>query len=219
MADGAGGEDRARRSVIDAALDLERTGLSPQRSGNVSARFGEEMLITPTGLAYHDLSPGDIVRMGFDGHVSTGGLAPSSEWHMHAAIYAARPDARAIVHAHSDHAVTLAVMKRDIPPFHYMVALLGGRDIRCAPYATFGSVELAQHAVKALRDRKACLLAHHGQIALGGSLDEALKLAHEVETLAGQYWRALQIGEPPLLDDAEMARVADKFRTYGQPPG
>lgn len=207
----------ARQSVIDAGLDLERTGLSPQRSGNVSLRWRDGMLITPTGLAYHDLLPGDIVWMGLDGRVPEGSLAPSSEWHMHAAIYAARADARAVVHAHSDHAVTLAVMKRDIPPFHYMVALLGGRDIRCAPYATFGSEELGRHAVAALQDRKACLLAHHGQIALGQSIDEALKLAHEVETLAGQYWRALQIGEPDLLSDAEMARVVEKFRTYGQP--
>lgn len=209
----------ARQSVIDAGLDLERTGLSPQQSGNVSMRFGDGMLITPTGMSYGDLLPGDVVWMQLDGHVPPGSRAPSSEWHMHAAIYTARVEAQAIVHAHSDYAVTLAVMKRDIPAFHYMVALLGGRDIRCAPYATFGTAELAGHAVAALVDRKACLLAHHGQIALGGSLDEALKLAHEVETLSGQYWRALQIGEPPLLDDAEMSRVAAKFRAYGQTRG
>lgn len=206
----------ARQSVIDAALDLERTGLSPQQSGNVSVRFRDGMLITPTGMSYGDLIAEDVVHMSLDGEVAAGSRAPSSEWPMHAAIYAARPDAGAIVHAHSDYAVALAVMKRDIPPFHYMVALLGGRDIRCAPYATFGSVGLARHAVEALDDRKACLLAHHGQIALGGDIGEALKLAHEVETLSGQYWRALQIGEPELLDDAEMARVAEKFRTYGQ---
>ncbi|HEY4345761.1 MAG TPA: class II aldolase/adducin family protein [Parvibaculum sp.] len=209
-------EDRARQGVIAAGLELARTGLSPQQSGNVSARFRGGMLITPTGMSYGDLLPGDIVWMNFDGHVPAGNRVPSSEWHMHAAIYAARTDAQAIVHAHSDFAVTLAVMKRDIPPFHYMVALLGGRDIRCAPYATFGTGELAKHAVAALRDRKACLLAHHGQIALGDSVEEALKLAHEVETLSGQYWRALQIGEPLLLDDAEMARVVEKFRTYGR---
>ncbi|MCE9649480.1 MAG: class II aldolase/adducin family protein [Parvibaculum sp.] len=209
-------EDWARQSVIDAGLDLERTGLSPQQSGNVSIRFRDGMLITPTGMSYSDLLPGDIVWMGLDGRTSAGARAPSSEWQMHAAIYAARAEAEAIVHAHSDFAVTLAVMKRDIPPFHYMVALLGGRDIRCAPYATFGSAELAQHAVTALQSRKACLLAHHGQIALGRDIGEALKLAHEVETLAGQYWRALQIGEPELLDDEEMRRVAEKFGSYGQ---
>jgi L-fuculose-phosphate aldolase len=212
-------ESWARQSVIDAGLDLTRTGLSPQQSGNVSIRFRDGMLITPTGMAYSDPLPGDIVWMTLDGHIPAGIRRPSSEWRMHAAIYAARADAQAIVHAHSDFAVTLAVMKRDIPPFHYMVAVLGGRDIRCAPYATFGTQELAGYAVAALRDRKACLLAHHGQIALGGGIKEALKLAHEVETLSAQYWRALQIGEPPLLDDAEMARVVETFRSYGQQSG
>jgi L-fuculose-phosphate aldolase len=206
----------ARQSVIDTALELERTGLSPQQSGNVSLRFDGDMLITPTGMNYHDLLPDDIVRMAFDGTVRAGQRAPSSEWHMHAAIYTAREEAQAIVHAHSDYATTLAVMHRGIPPFHYMVALLGGRDIRCAPYATFGTAELGPIAVAAIADRKACLLAHHGQIAFGRDLAEALKLAHEVEILSGQYWRALQIGEPPLLPDDEIARVVEKFRDYGQ---
>ncbi|HEX7777563.1 MAG TPA: class II aldolase/adducin family protein [Parvibaculum sp.] len=210
------GEAALRQSVIDTARELTRTGLSPQQSGNVSARFADGLLITPTGMDYDALAPEDIVRTALDGQVAEGQRLPSSEWVMHAAIYAARPDVAAIVHAHSDFATTLAVMKRDIPPFHYMVALLGGRDIRCAPYATFGTAELAAHAVTAIADRKACLLAHHGQIAIGASLAEALKLAHEVETLAGQYWRALQIGEPALLPDAEMERVVEKFRGYGQ---
>ncbi|MDO8288702.1 MAG: class II aldolase/adducin family protein [Parvibaculum sp.] len=209
-------ENWARQSVIDTALDLTRSGLSPQQSGNVSLRFDGDMLITPTGMNYHDLLPDDIVRMSFDGTVGPRQRAPSSEWHMHAAIYAVRAEAQAIVHAHSDYATTLAVMGRSIPPFHYMVALLGGRDIRCAPYATFGTAELAAQAVEAIRDRKACLLAHHGQIAFGRDLAEALKLAHEVETLSAQYWRALQIGEPPLLPDDEMARVVEKFHGYGQ---
>jgi len=211
------GDAWARQSVIDTAFDLTRSGLSPQQSGNVSLRVGEGMLITPTGMVYDDLLPDDIVFMSLDGDVPLGQRLPSSEWHMHAAVYAARPDAQAIVHAHSDYAVTLAVMGRPIPAFHYMVALLGGSDIRCAPYATFGTPELGVHAVVALEARKACLLAHHGQIALGRDLAEALKLAHEVEILSGQYWRALQLGEPPLLDDAEMMRVAVKFRSYGQP--
>jgi len=209
-------ENWARQSVIDTALDLTRSGLSPQQSGNVSLRFGGDMLITPTGMNYHDLLPDDIARLAFDGTVRTGTRAPSSEWHMHAAIYAARPEAQAIVHAHSDYAVTLSVMHRAIPPFHYMVALLGGRDIRCAPYATFGTAELAALVVPAIAGRKACLLAHHGQIAFGRDLAEALKLAHEVEILAGQYWRALQIGEVPLLPDDEMTRVVEKFQSYGQ---
>ncbi len=209
-------ESWARQSVIDTALELERTGLSPQQSGNVSLRFDGDMLITPTGMNYHDLLPDDIVRVGLDGTVRGGRRSPSSEWHMHAAIYAARGEAQAIVHAHSGYATTLAVMHRAIPPFHYMVALLGGRDIRCASYATFGTAELGPLAVAALEDRKACLIAHHGQIAFGRDLAEALKLAHEVEILSGQYWRALQIGEPPLLPDDEMARVVEKFCHYGQ---
>lgn len=216
MVDDQGDEAWARQSVIDTALELERTGLSPQQSGNVSMRFGGDILITPTGMNYHDLLPDDIVLLSLGGHVLDGERAPSSEWHMHAAIYEARPEAQAIVHAHSDHAVSLAVMRRRIPPFHYMVALLGGVDIRCADYATFGTAELGRHAVAALKDRKACLLAHHGQIAFGRDLAEALKLAHEVEVLAGQYWRALQIGEPELLSDAEMAINVAKFHAYGQ---
>lgn len=205
-----------RQRVIDAALDLAHTGLSPQMSGNVSARFGDGFLVTPTGLSYVDLLPDDIVHLDLDGHVIAGHERPSSEWPMHAAIYKDRPEIGGIVHAHSDHAVTLAVMHRDIPSFHYMVAMLGGRDIRCAPYATFGSAEIAAHAVVALRDRKACLLAHHGQIAVGRSVEEALHLAHEVETLSGQYWRALQIGEPPLLSDEEMAINVARFSNYGR---
>lgn len=205
-----------RQCVIDAGLDLARTGLSPQKSGNVSARCGGRVLVTPSGMAYDDLLPDDIVALNLDGSVASGRRAPSSEWPMHVAIYRARADVGAIVHAHSDFAVTLAVMKRDIPAFHYMVAVAGGKDIRCAPYATFGSEALAAHAVAALEGRKACLLAHHGQITLGETVEAALHLAHEVETLAGQYWRALQLGEPELLDDAEMARVVEKFRTYGR---
>lgn len=207
-----------RQCVIDAGLDLARTGLSPQKSGNISARCGDRVLITPSGMAYEDLLSDDIAALNLDGSVAVGRLAPSSEWPMHLAIYRARADVGAIVHAHSDFAVTLAVMKRAIPAFHYMVAVAGGKDIRCAPYATFGSETLAAHAVAALEGRKACLLAHHGQIALGETVEAALHLAHEVETLAGQYWRALQLGEPELLDDAEMARVVEKFRTYGRQP-
>lgn len=205
-----------RQCVVDAGLDLARTGLSPQKSGNISARCGDRVLITPSGMAYDDLLPDDIVVLNLDGSIASGRLAPSSEWPMHLAIYRTRADVGAIVHAHSDFAVTLAVMKRAIPAFHYMVAVAGGKDIRCAPYATFGSEALAAHAVAALDGRKACLLAHHGQIALGETVESALHLAHEVETLSGQYWRALQLGEPELLDDAEMARVVEKFRTYGK---
>ena len=207
-----------RARVIAAARDLAATGLSPQMSGNVSARHGDAILITPSGVPYTELSPDDISEIAMDGRVLAGPHAPSSEWQMHAAIYEAFPDAGGIVHAHSDFATVLAVMKREIPPFHYMVAVAGGRNIRVADYATFGTAELARNAVAALEGRRACLLAHHGQIALGETVEAALHLAHEVETLSAQYWRALQLGEPDLLSDEEMALNVEKFRTYGRRP-
>lgn len=212
----AADEDWLRQRVIDAALDLAATGLSPQMSGNVSARIGDRVFITPSGVAYPDLLPADIVEIALDGRVLSGRFPPSSEWQMHCAIYRARPETGGIVHAHSDFATVLAVLKRDIPAFHYMVAVAGGKDIRCAPYATFGTAELAAHAVAALTDRCACLLAHHGQIAIGASVEDALHLAHEVETLSAQYCRALQLGQPELLPDAEMALNVEKFRRYGR---
>lgn len=210
------GEAWLRQRVIDAALDLAATGLSPQMSGNVSARAGDRVFITPSGVPYTDLLPADIAEIALDGRILSGTFPPSSEWQMHAAIYKAHPEAGGIVHAHSDFATVLAVMKRAIPAFHYMVAVAGGKDIRCAPYATFGTGELAAHAVAALDGRRACLLAHHGQIAFGPTVETALHLAHEVETLAAQYWRALQIGEPELLSDEEMAVNVEKFRSYGR---
>jgi L-fuculose-phosphate aldolase len=205
-----------RWSIVHAALDLAATGLSPNMSGNISAREGSRLFITPSGVPYTEMQPDDIVEIAPDGTVLSDEFLPSSEWQMHAAIYAAHPEAGGIVHAHSDFATVLAVLKREIPPFHYMVAVAGGRDIPCAPYATFGSAELAAHAVAALKDRRACLLAHHGQIAFGPSVEAALHLAHEVETLAAQYCRALQLGEPELLSDDEMAVNVKKFRSYGR---
>ncbi|MBL8522707.1 MAG: class II aldolase/adducin family protein, partial [Betaproteobacteria bacterium] len=158
-----------------------------------------------------------IVAMRMDG-THEGEVLPSSEWRFHRDIYAARSDVGAIVHTHAAYCTTLACMDRAIPPFHYMVAAAGGKDIRCAPYATFGTQELSNHALAALQDRKACLLSHHGMIACGPTLEKALALAVEVESLARMYWQALQIGEPALLSDAEMATVLDKFATYGQQP-
>jgi L-fuculose-phosphate aldolase len=148
---------------------------------------------------------------------SRGSRLPSSEWRFHRDIYAARAEVGAIVHVHSPFATTLACLGRDIPAFHYMIAVAGGKDIRCAPYATFGTQTLSDHALRALVGRKACLLANHGMIAIGATPTDALALAVEVEALAEQYWRALQIGEPNILSDAEMIVVLDKFRSYGQP--
>lgn len=209
-------ETRLRRQLLDTAQIMHREGLSPGRSGNVSARFGAGMLITPSGRAFDALAPGDMVHVPASGKIARGQLPPSSEWRLHRAVYDARPDALAIVHCHSLNATALACAETSIPAFHYMVALAGGADIPLVPYATFGTEELAQNAAAALARRDACLLAHHGQIALGDSLEAALELAREVETLAAQYLKARLLGAPAILDDAEMAKVLEKFASYGR---
>lgn len=209
-------ETRLRREVIATALAMSRSGLSPGRSGNVSARFAEGMLITPTGIAYEEIGPEDIVFVAADGTVPGRQRAPSSEWHFHLAAYQARPDMSALVHTHSLHAVVLACAGRPIPAFHYMVAAAGGADIPVVPYATFGSEDLARHVAQGLADRRACLMAHHGVVALGETLARALDLAHEVEVLAEQYVKLLSLGAPRLLSDDDMAVVLEKFKTYGQ---
>lgn len=208
-----------RRELIRTAQEMNAAGLTvPQStSGNLSVRTGRGFLITPTGMGAGALKPVDLVEVDWEGR-ARGTRLPSSEWRMHRDIFLARPDAEVILHCHAPFCTTLACLRRDIPAMHYMVAMAGGNSVRCAPYATFGTAELAAHAVEALRDRKACLLANHGMIALGGTLASALKLAVEVETLAGQYWRALAVGEPVILHGAEMATVVEKFRTYGQQP-
>lgn len=205
-----------RREIIATALRMNALGLNRGKSGNVSARFGTGFLVTPTGIAYESTQPEDIVALTLDG-AARGPRRPSSEWRFHRDIYARRPEAGAIVHAHSPFATSLACLGRDIPAFHYMIAVAGGKNIRCAAYATFGTQELSDRALDALEGRRACLLANHGMIAVGASLATALALAVEVEALAEQYWRALQIGAPNLLPDAEMDVVLEKFRSYGQP--
>ena len=205
-----------RELIIATALDMNELRLNRGKSGNISARIDKGFLVTPTGLAYESMQPIDIVAMTQDGK-ARGPRLPSSEWRFHRDIYAARREVGAIVHAHSPFATSIACLGRDIPPFHYMIAVAGGKDIRCAAYATFGTQQLSDHALRALEGRKACLLANHGMIAVGTSLTAALALAVEVEALAEQYWRALQIGTPNLLSDAEMEVVLEKFRTYGQP--
>ena len=209
-----------RNEVIATALAMNAAGINRGKSGNVSARLRESdfdgFLVTPTGVPYDQTTPEQVVAMTLAGE-ARGTMLPSSEWRFHRDIYAVRGDAQAIVHTHAPFATTLACMHRGIPPFHYMVAVAGGKDIRCAPYATFGTQELSDHAVAALAGRRACLLANHGMIAIGGSLERALALAVEVESLAEMYWRALQIGEPVPLSDAEMDAVLQKFATYGQP--
>jgi L-fuculose-phosphate aldolase len=209
-------ERALRHAVVETARAMSREGLSPGRSGNVSARYGDGALITPSGLPYETLTPEQIVLMRGDGSTAPGALLPSSEWQLHLAVYAAHPRAEAIVHCHSPNATALACAGRPIPAFHYMVAVAGGTDIPLAPYATFGTRELADAVAATLVRRRACLLAHHGQIAFGRDLACALDLAREVEVLAMQYIKTLQIGGGPVLGDTAMAEVLAKFQTYGQ---
>jgi L-fuculose-phosphate aldolase len=209
-------EGRLRKAVLETALTMSRSGLSPNRSGNVSARLADGMLITPSGLGYEDIGSKDIVFVAGDGTVPEKQRMPSSEWHFHLAAYRARPDMNAVVHTHSLHAVVLACARRTIPAFTYMVAVAGGSDIPVVPYATFGTPELAEHVAQGLSNRNACLMAHHGAIAIGETLPLALELAHEVEVLAEQYYKVLTLGVPTLLPEAEMQIVLEKFKTYGQ---
>lgn len=203
-----------RRALVSTARETAARGLNRGTSGNVSVRCDTGFLITPSGLPYDAMRPQDVVAMTLDGR-ATGRLVPSTEWPMHAAVYRARPEAGAVVHLHSEAATALACLRRDLPAFHYMVAAAGGTSIRCAPYATFGTDALATAALAALEGRRACLLGHHGQLAFGPTLAKALALAVEVEGLCATYLRALAVGEPPCLSDAEMAEVLAKFATYG----
>lgn len=213
--DGAG-EGALRRAVIRTALAMSEEGLSPGRSGNVSCRFRDGMLITPSGMAYGALDADDIVFVAGDGSVPGEQRKPSSEWHFHLSAYGARPDMSAVVHTHSLHATVLACAHRSIPAFHYMVAVAGGKDIPLVPYATFGTEDLARHVSQGLAERNACLMANHGAIALGETLAAALELAHEVEILAEQYCKVLMLKAEHVLADEEMARVIEKFKGYGQ---
>lgn len=204
-----------REALIATGRRMNTSGLNQGTSGNLSHRVEEGFLVTPTGMEYEALRPEDIVLVRFDGS-HEGPRRPSSEWRFHRDILASRPEVSAVLHAHSMFCTAVACLRRSIPAFHYMVAAAGGSSIRCAPYATFGTEELSRHAVAALEGRKACLLANHGLIAVGADLAGAFKLAVEVETLAAMYLRALQVGEPVVLDEAEMAVVLEKFKTYGQ---
>ena len=193
---------------------MNRCGLNQGTSGNLSRRHQDGMLISPSGMAYSTLEPEDIVIVDGDGQ-HHGPRQASSEWRIHHDIYRARADAGAILHAHPTNCAALACLHEPIPAFHYMVAVAGGSDIRCAPYATFGSQALSDHVLDALKDRQACLMANHGLICLAQNLDRALALAIEVEHLARMYLRCLSVGKPAILDDEEMDRVLLKFKTYG----
>jgi L-fuculose-phosphate aldolase len=208
-----------RAALIAAAQAMSALGLNRGTAGNLSCRLRdgerEGFLITPTGMAYARLKPGDIPWVGLDGRV-LGGKTPSSEWRLHRDLYAARPEAGAVLHAHSPFAVSLACLRRDIPPFHYMIARFGGDSVRCGAYALFGSQALSDAALSALKDRSACLLANHGMVVYGGNLQQALDLGVELESLCEHYWRASLLGDPVLLNTEEMSAVQERFREYGE---
>ncbi len=207
-------EQKARKALLEGIEFCRRHQLSPNRSGNLSLRCDQGWLITPSGVPDDKVGVDDLVLM--PAARSAGGRKPSSEAPMHGAVYDRYPEVHSVVHCHSAWATALACLRRPIPPFHYMIAVAGGNDIRCADYALFGSKQLSDNAIKALEGRRACLLANHGQLSIGNSLEQALELALEVETLAEQYAKALNIGSPVLLSDAEMADVHNSFKSYGE---
>jgi L-fuculose-phosphate aldolase len=207
---------RLRDDLVSTAKKMSGLGLTPGMSGNVSVRTSQGFLITPSGMPYSDLIPDHVVDIKHDGSIRPGQRTPSTEWQLHRDILGARQDVEAIVHTHSLYCTAISALRRPIPAIHYMVVLAGSDEIPCAEYATFGSAQLALNAVISLRGGAACLLANHGMVALGQTLAEALRLAAEVETLAGQYWHAAQIGSPHVLDADELQRVRARFAEYGQ---
>ena len=207
-----------RQAIIDACIESNRTGLNQGTSGNVSQRTDEGVLITPTSRAYDSMKPEDLALLPFGRKYGdySGPYKPSTEWRFHFDIYTARPDVNAIVHVHSTYATVLSMLRKEIPACHYMIAAFGGPNIRCADYAVFGSKELSDHVVKALDGRSGCIMGTHGMIAVGANLDKAMWLAIELETIAKQYYLALQIGEPVILSDEEIERVRLRMKDgYG----
>lgn len=210
-------QDELRAAICAGANSLHAAGLAPGKSGNVSVRLDKGLLITPSGMPYPAMRPKDIVEIDGAGSRRAGECRPSTELPLHRAIYAARPEVRAVVHTHSPHATALSCARRGLPAFHYMIAVAGGPDVRCSDYATFGSERLATLALRALEGRKAVLLANHGVVALGADLAEALAIATEIENLARQYLLLLAARlEPVVLDAAEMQRIHAQFADYGR---
>jgi L-fuculose-phosphate aldolase len=210
-------ELKLRESIINACRSMNGLGINQGTSGNISARYGKLMLITPSGVPYEELKAKDIVstQISGSGDKWNGALAPSSEWRFHLRILQDRPEAGSVVHTHSTYATTLAICNKPIPAIHYMVAAAGGPDIRVAPYATYGTEELSDLALKAMEGRTCCLLRNHGVIATGSDVRRALWLAVEIETLARQYYLSLALDDAQILPDAEITRVIEKFKNYG----
>lgn len=211
-------ENQIRKKIIALCLQMNATGLNQGTSGNISARFKDFMLITPSGIPYEDLKPADIAKMKIEGEdfAWKGPSKPSSEWHFHRAILKEKPDINAIVHTHSTFSTVVSIARDDIPACHYMIAAFGGNTVRCAEYETFGTAELSRSMLKAMEGRSACLLANHGMVAGGKNLDNAMWAAVELETLSRQYYYAKLAGNMIILPDDEMARVLEKFKSYGQ---
>ena len=211
-------EKQLRKKIIALCLQMNATGLNQGTSGNISARYKDYMLITPSGIPYEELKPEDIARMKVDSDdfVWSGPSKPSSEWHFHRAILQAKPDIHAVVHTHSTFATVLSIARDDIPACHYMIAAFGGNSVRCARYETFGTPELSVSMLTAMENRSACLLANHGMVAGGKNLDNAMWAAVELETLSRQYYHAKLAGKMVILPDDEMAHVLEKFKSYGQ---
>ena len=204
-----------REQAVAAMRRLDALGMNRGSTGNLSLRQGDGMLITPTGMGADELGPGDLVWLGRDG-TQRGHWQPSSEWHFHQAIYTERPDLHAVVHTHSVHATALACLRRELPAFHYMVAVAGGDSVPCVPYSMFGTEALSAAVASAFRDREACLMANHGLVAAGPTLARAMKVAQEVESLCEAYLAALAVGEPVVLSGPQMQAVIERFRSYGK---
>lgn len=204
-----------REAAVAAVRKLDALGMNRGSTGNLSLRVGEGMLITPTGMGADDLRPQDLVWLGWDGTLR-GDWQPSSEWHFHQAVYRVRPDLHALLHTHSTHAAALACLRRELPAFHYMVAIAGGDSVPCVPYELFGTEALSQAVAGAFVDRDASLMANHGLVAGGPTLAKAMKVLQEIESLCEVYLKALAVGEPAVLSHAQMAEVIEKFRSYGK---
>jgi L-fuculose-phosphate aldolase len=205
-----------RRDMIATCIFMNERGINQGTSGNISVRIEDAFLITPSGVPYEEMKPEDIVTMKVDAS-HNGVRKPSSEWRFHRDIMAKKPEVGAVIHLHSMFCTSLSMLRREIPAVHYMIAAAGGPTVPCVPYVTWGTQQLADYIVAALADRHACLLANHGMVCVGPTLKKAAWLAVEIETLAAQYWRALQVGVPHILPDAEIANVMERFKSYGQP--
>ncbi|MGV7212275.1 class II aldolase/adducin family protein [Bradyrhizobium sp. UFLA05-112] len=210
-------ERQLREAIIAKCRWMNASGLNQGTSGNISARYKDRMLITPSATPYDAMKPEMIASMPIEGEHGAweGPLQPSTEWRFHLDIMRGRPDVGGVVHTHSTYATVLAIARKSIPACHYMMAAFGGNDIRCAGYARYGTAELSELALQALDGRNGCLLANHGMIAVGANLDKAMWLAVELETIARQYYLSLALGAPHILSEAEIADTVKGFSTYG----